>query len=65
MQRPTRFDGHRYLGDRRTQLAYDVDTAEGELESLVTEIVTSGRAVCFAPDTPAEVRNRGYRLVGS
>lgn len=63
MQRPTRFAEHRYVGDRRTQLAYDVDAADDELAPVVAEIVESGWGTCFAPDTEAELRNRGYRLV--
>ncbi len=30
MERPTRFEHARYLGDKRTQLVYDLDTWEDE-----------------------------------
>jgi hypothetical protein len=60
MRRPTRFEEHRYLGDKRTQFVYDVDEVVDE--SVIDEIVATNRALAFAPDTLAEARNRGYRL---
>ena len=60
MERPTRFEEHRYLGDKRTQLVYDVDAVEDE--TAIEELLESEQYVCFGPDDVAEARNRGYRL---
>lgn len=63
MPRPREFQDHRYLGDKRSQVVYDLDllgTVEG-LDELVDELVASERFAAFAPDTLAEARNRGYR----
>lgn len=60
MQRPSRFAHVRYLGDKRTQLVYDLD--DWADESVITEIVDAGVGLSFAPDTLPEARNRGYRL---
>ena len=60
MQRPSRFVHTRYLGDKRTQLVYDLD--EWTDETVITEIVESGVGLAFAPDSLPEARNRGYRL---
>lgn len=60
MDRPAAFADFRYLGDKRTQVVYDVD--ETTDEDMVDEIVESGNGLVFSPDTLAEARNRGYRL---
>lgn len=60
MQRPSRFEHFRYLGDKRTQLVYDLD--EWSDEAVITDIVEAGVGLAFGPDTLAEARNRGYRL---
>lgn len=60
MQRPGRFEHTRYLGDKRTQLVYDVDSWNDA--TIVDDIVATNSGICFAPDTLAEARNRGYRL---
>ena len=60
MQRPVRFEHTRFLGDKRTQLVYDVD--EWSEASVIDEIVAAETGVSFGPDTLAEARNRGYRL---
>ncbi|MEK0414954.1 MAG: hypothetical protein RL352_351 [Actinomycetota bacterium] len=60
MKRPGRFEHTQYLGDKRTQLVYDVDAWTDE--SVVDDIVATNSGICFAPDTLAEARNRGYRL---
>jgi hypothetical protein len=59
MERPARFEHTRFLGDKRTQLVYDLD--EWTDESVIEEIVEQGVGLCFGPDTLAEARNRGYR----
>lgn len=60
MQRPGRFEHTRYLGDKRSQLVYDLDTWTNE--QIIDEIVASNSGICFGPDTLPEARNRGYRL---
>ncbi len=59
MDRPGPFTDFRYLGDKRTQVVYDVDEAGDE--GIVNELVDSGYGQTFGPDTVAEARNRGYR----
>ena len=58
MERPTRFEHTRVLGDKRTQLVYDLD--EWTDGAIIDEIVEQGVGLCFGPDTLAEARNRGY-----
>lgn len=60
MERPVRFEHTRFLGDKRTQLVYDLD--EWTEEAIINEIVNEGVGLCFGPDTLAEARNRGYSL---
>jgi len=60
VQRPGRFEHTRYLGDKRTQLVYDVDSWNDA--SIIDDIVATNSGICFAPDSLAEARNRGYRL---
>ena len=59
MERPIRFEHTRYLGDKRTQLVYDLD--EWTDEAVIDDIVAAETGTCFGPDTLAEARNRGYR----
>ena len=64
MERLSIFDNNRFIGDKRTQEVYDLDEAD-ESESmrvLIDELVENETYICFAPDTLAEARNRGYRL---
>jgi hypothetical protein len=60
MERPTRFEHTRFLGDKRTQLVYDLD--EWTDAAVIDDIVNSQSGLSFGPDTLAEARNRGYRL---
>jgi hypothetical protein len=62
VERPIRFEHHRYLGDKRTQVCYDVDALPEADAHLVEELLASERFLCFSPDTLPEARNRGYRL---
>lgn len=59
MQRPTKFEEHRWLGDKRTQIVYDLDNLDDQ--SIIDELMAAETYICFAPDTLAEARNRGYR----
>jgi hypothetical protein len=63
VSRPTRFEHFRYLGDKRSQVVYDLDAAEGddELSAAIDELLASEQYAAFGPDTLAEARNRGYR----
>jgi hypothetical protein len=60
VKRPGRFEHHRFVGDKRTQLVYDLD--EWEDAAIVDEFVDLGVGIGFAPDSLAEARNRGYHL---
>ncbi|MFZ9866965.1 MAG: hypothetical protein ACO3FC_03240 [Ilumatobacteraceae bacterium] len=60
MQRPGRFEHTRFLGDKRTQLVYDLD--EWSESGIIDDIVATNSGICFGPDTLPEARNRGYRL---
>ncbi len=61
MSRPTRFEHNRYLGDKRTQVVYDLDDLSVDSD-VIDELVASGNGATFGPDTLAEARNRNYRL---
>lgn len=58
--RPTRFEHFRYLGDKRTQVVYDLDDALTP-KSTIDELVESGQGATFGPDSLAEARNRNYK----
>jgi hypothetical protein len=60
--RPSRFESYRYLGDKRTQVVYDLDLVdEAGLGDVIDELMASEQFAAFAPDSLAEARNRGYR----
>ena len=63
MTRPTRFEHNRYVGDKRTQVVFDIDLADSdpEVAAAVDELLASEQFAAFGPDTLAEARNRGYR----
>ena len=65
MQRPTRFEDFRYLGDKRQQVVYDLDVDDAEAEEKVAEVMAAETFLAFGPDTLAEARNRGYRPLRS
>jgi len=60
MERPSRFEHTQFLGDKRTQLVYDLDTWTDA--AIIDDIVANDVGLCFGPDTLAEARNRGYTL---
>lgn len=64
MERPGKFEHHRYVGDKRTQVVYDVDELPESDAAIIEELMASEQFLCFAPDTLPEARNRGYRLYG-
>ncbi len=51
----------RWIGDKRSQVVYDVDSLDDGDAPLIAELMAAGTYLCFAPDTLAEARNRGYR----
>jgi hypothetical protein len=60
MERPSRFEHTRFLGDKRTQLVYDLDAWDDR--ATIDDIVDAQTGLCFGPDTLVEARNRGYTL---
>ena len=61
MNRPSRFEEFQYLGDKRTQVVYDLDAVDDdEVIATITQCVAEGKAIAFGPDSLAEARNRGY-----
>lgn len=59
MERPTRFEHNRWIGDKRTQVVYDVDNMVDE--AIIDELMEAETFLCFGPDTLAEARNRCYK----
>ena len=58
MSRPIKFEHNRFVGDKRTQVVYDLDTAP---QDLVDELMEARTYLAFGPDTLTEARNRGYK----
>jgi hypothetical protein len=58
MERPTRFEHNRYVGDKRTQVVHDLDQCTPE---VVDELMAARTYLAFGPDTLAEAGNRGYK----
>lgn len=58
MDRPTRFEASRWVGDKRNQRVHDLDHCD---ETAVEELMEARTYLSFGPDTLAEARNRGYR----
>lgn len=61
MDRPGKYEHTRWLGDKRTQVVYDVDNLDDADAGLVQDLLAAEAGLCFGPDTLAEARNRGYR----
>jgi hypothetical protein len=59
MERPTKFEHSRWVGDKRSQVVYDVDNIDDP--SIIDELMTAETFLSFGPDTLAEARNRGYK----
>ncbi len=62
MSRPLRFEHFRYVGDKRTQVVYDLDLygADEQVTADVDDLMASEQFVAISPQTLAEARNRGY-----
>jgi hypothetical protein len=63
VSKPRAFEHFKYLGDKRTQVVYDLDLADSDpaVAGAIEELVASEQFAAFGPDTLAEARNRGYR----
>ncbi len=61
MDRPKQYHEFRYIGDKRSQVVYDLDNADNDGD-VIAELVESEQVATFGPDTLPEARNRGYRL---
>jgi hypothetical protein len=59
VSRPIRFEHFQYLGDKRVQIAHDLDNIQDAC--ALDELLTSEQFATFGPDTIPEARNRGYR----
>jgi hypothetical protein len=57
-EHPIRFEHATYLGDKRTQVVYEIATAP---QDVIDDIVATGVGLTFGPDTLLEARNRGYK----
>jgi hypothetical protein len=62
MERPSRFESFRYIGDKRTQVIYDTDRDDPATRAAVDELMKSEQFTVFGPDTLGEAHNRGYHL---
>jgi len=60
MTRPVRFEHFRWLGDKRSQVVYDLDADDLD-PAVIDELMASEQFAAFGPDTLPEARNRGYR----
>lgn len=60
MDHHPKFEGFRFIGDKRTQLVYDLESWEDD--EVINEFVDEGVGIGFGPDTLAEAKNRGYTL---
>jgi hypothetical protein len=60
MDHHPKFEHSRFIGDKRTQLVYDLESWDDD--DIINEIVAEGVGLSFGPDTLAEARNRGYTL---
>jgi hypothetical protein len=59
MARPSRFEHHQWLGDKRTQRVHDLDAVVDGCR--LDELLASEQFAAFGPDSLPEARNRGYK----
>ena len=59
MERPVKFEHNRWVGDKRTQVVYDVDNLDDP--AIIDELMEAETFICFGPDTLEEARNRCYK----
>lgn len=60
MEPPKELEGHRFVGDKRTQIVYDMENCDAP--EHVEDIVANKAYATFGPDELREARNRGYKL---
>ena len=60
VERPLRFEHFRFVGDKRTQLVYDLD--DWDDPAPIESLLDADTGLVFGPDTLVEARNRGYTL---
>jgi len=62
MARPLPFEHYRYLGDKATQVVYDLDLygVDPAVTKEIDLVLASERFIAISPQTLAEARNRGY-----
>jgi len=61
MSHPVKFEEFRYVGDKRSQVVYDLDSTDAESVAAVAELMEAETFLAFGPDTLEEARNRGYK----
>ena len=63
MARPAHFEHYRYLGDKRTQVVYDLDLygVDPRVTAAVDRVLAAESFIAISPQTLGEARNRGYR----
>jgi hypothetical protein len=63
MARPAHFEHYRYLGDKRTQVVYDLDLygVDPAVTADVDRVLLAESFIAISPQTLGEARNRGYR----
>ena len=63
VSKPAALEHFRYVGDKRTQVVYDLDElgADERVAAAVADIVATAQYATFGPDTVVEARNRGYK----
>ena len=62
MERLGTFEHNRFVGDKRSQVVYDIDELDEQYEPVIAELLDAETFLCFGPDTLVEARNRGYSL---
>lgn len=62
MKRPGQFAHFRFVGDKRSQVVYDVDHLDDSAAPIIDELMESKMFQSFGPDNLAEARNRTYKL---
>ena len=62
MERLGKFEHNRFVGDKRSQVVYDIDELDEQYEPVIAELLDAETFLCFGPDTLVEARNRGYSL---
>ena len=58
MARPTKFETHQWVGDKRSMVAHDLDNTTDAC--AIDELMASEQFLAFGPDSLPEARNRGF-----